>query len=739
MIFKEMILYRKGLLIYGLVLVLINIFLTQLPLTSTFGYEFAAVNGLLLAIIAGLQTFNFINKSEFVIAELIKNLLILFILPFCISMINSMLTMFCSFSDGLAFYLLITTASVFYGTAAAFVIILGLKKFYRIFFFIVIILTAIIPVAEIYYYPQVYFYSPLIGFFPGNIYDEGLSPDWKLFFHQIFVIIISVSIIYFIIKQSKFVLRYKTLFIISILIIVFVFQYIASSLGYTTTFTKLDSILTKKIDTGSSLLHYDNIDSTEAKLIALSTEFYYSELYSQLKIKPSKKINVYLFNNRNQKKKIFGAGNADVAKPWQYSVYISADSWQRTLKHELAHVFTAEFGSGIFKLASGFNAALIEGMAESLDGISNDISIKDLTALAYNNGYVINVESLFKGLSFFKGNSSLAYTYSGTFIQYLTSIYGIEKVKEYYSNGDFESVFNKNISIVRKEFETSISNIELSNQKSMADYYYGRLSIIQKVCPRFVGDRLNEAYEKLSKKDFVEARKLFEEINNKTLNYSSLFGLSEIFNQQNKIDKAIRLVKHDYEKFNGTAYYHNMIFRLGELYALNYQFDSAALCYNKIITDYPNHNLFYLSKTRLSLLATDKLSQYLTGDDSLKLTLLISLNENEYNYNSLPIILDLLKINNIDYKKSLTIFNQNFIVNNIESSFAALKLSEYMLENFDIVNARKYAALGLRFRENNIFFKSIAQQFEKTNWLIKNSEKVLGKFRMFRIDQINNI
>ena len=51
----------------------------------------------------------------------------------------------------------------------------------------------------------------------------------------------------------------------------------------------------------------------------------------------------------------------------------------------------------------------------------------------------------------------------------------------------------------------------------MADYYFGRLSIIQKVCPRFVGDRLNEAYEKLSKKDFAEARKLFEEINYKTM------------------------------------------------------------------------------------------------------------------------------------------------------------------------------------------------------------------------------
>ncbi|MCK7524805.1 MAG: hypothetical protein MZV64_47965 [Ignavibacteriales bacterium] len=119
-----------------------------------------------------------------------------------------------------------------------------------------------------------------------------------------------------------------------------------------------------------------------------------------------------------------------------------------------------------FKLASGFNAALIEGMAESLDGISNDISIKDLTSLAYNNGYVVDVKSLFTGLSFFKGNSTLAYTYSGAFIEYLIKSYGIEKVKQFYNTGDFESVFKTKIEIAQKEFEKSIISPELVKSKT---------------------------------------------------------------------------------------------------------------------------------------------------------------------------------------------------------------------------------------------------------------------------------
>ncbi len=728
MLLKKFLSYKNGLLVYALVLILINIFLTQLPLTSTLGYEFAAFNGLILCIIAGLHTFNSVHKSVFVLSELIKNLLLLFLIPLIISVINSIVTMFCSFIDGIVFYLLIVSVSIVFGTALVFLINIFTVRFSKLLFFAVIILIALIPILEIYFNPQVYFYSPLIGFFPGNIYDEGLSADWKLFFHQLLVITFSFLIIYFILKQKIFVQKFKLLFVAAILIIASLFQFISPYLGYTTTFTKLDSILLKQIESESLILHYDNIDSTEAKLIALNQEFYYSELQTQLNSKPTKLINVYLFNNREQKKRLFGAGNADVAKPWQYSIYISADSWQSTLKHELAHVFTAEFGTGIFKLASGFNAALIEGMAESLDGISNDLSIKYLTSLAYNNGYVVDVKSLFTGLSFFKGNSLLAYTYSGAFIQYLTDKYGIEKVKEFYNTGDFESVFKTKIEVAQKEFNKSIISPELSNKKAMADYYFGRLSIIQKVCPRYIGDRLSKAYQYLSENKFEKAEILFKEINNKTLNYSSLVGLSEIYYQRNKKKDAIQLIFNNYKKFTATAYYNNMIFRLAELYSLNMQNDSAAYYYKKIIEDNPNHQLNYLCNTRLSLLEENKLYEYLDGSDSLKLKILISLNEKEYNYHSLPIIADILQNQSIDYKKSLSIFNKTFIVSNIESSFAAFKLSQYMLENSDFVNARKYAALSLRYKERNLFHIAMQEQFEKASWFLKNSNQVMDNF-----------
>ena len=79
-------------------LIIINIILTQLPLVSTFGYEFAALNGLILTILTGLHTLSFTSKSKYNLAKLIKNLLLLFLIPLIITLVNSALTMFCSFT-----------------------------------------------------------------------------------------------------------------------------------------------------------------------------------------------------------------------------------------------------------------------------------------------------------------------------------------------------------------------------------------------------------------------------------------------------------------------------------------------------------------------------------------------------------------------------------------------------------------------------------------------------------------
>ena len=126
--------------------------------------------------------------------------------------------------------------------------------------------------------------------------------------------------------------------------------------------------------------HFDiyfsaDIPNNLVRIITLEHEYDYEQLAKFFKLEPQSKIISYVFNSNEQKGKYFGSVNADVAKPWLKQVYISADSYSQTLRHELAHVFSAGFGTGIFKVASGLNPALIEGAAVAAAPFYNDNSI----------------------------------------------------------------------------------------------------------------------------------------------------------------------------------------------------------------------------------------------------------------------------------------------------------------------------------------------------------------------------
>lgn len=719
--------FRSGIVLYSFLLALLNLLLIQLPLTGTFGYEFAAINGFLLTIISGFFTLKSISKADYKLSILALNLLIILVVPLVIIIVYSIFTMFCSFCDGLGFYVLIVTTSTLFGSAISFVVDFVLNRFKKTIFLIIIFLVALIPVLEIYFLPQVYFYSPLIGFFPGNIYDEGLSPDLKLLSHQAVVSLFSGLMIFLVIKYRRYFNSKKILLITLIFCLSVAFQYSSSWFGFSTTYSSLENDLNKEISSDQIILHYDKLNEMESEFLKLCAYYYYSELENVLQVKPSKQIHIYIFNSREQKKVLFGAGNADVAKPWQYAIYISADSWEHTLKHELVHIFSAEFGTGPFKLAAGFNPALIEGLAEAIEGTTDEYALKDFTALAFNNIRRIDLNSLFTGLNFFKSNSSLSYSYSGAFIQYLIKKFEIVKVKQFYSNNDFEKTFNANLTSEIKLFENELHNNTILNDYTMADYYFGRLSILQKVCPRFISDRLNVAYIYLNEKKYDEAEKLFKEINQKTTNYSASVGLAEIYVEKNNYKAAIKLLSNDFNKFKNTPYSYFLTIKMCDLYILSDEIEIALFDYNYIIKNNPHKDLVRLAKLRKDLFKNNLIKQYLTGNDSVKFNCVKQLNDSTYNYNSIPILINLFQSQNVNYNNSLSVFNKTFIVDNLESSYAAFRLSKYMLANFDFVNGRKYAALSLRYKEENPFYLVMKENYEMANSFFINNKKISSR------------
>jgi len=503
-------------------------------------------------------------------------------------------------------------------------------------------------------------------------------------------------------------------------------------MGFSTTYGRLRNELPVTLETENFVIHTDNtIPHEELRFIALNQEFYLQRLELYFEVEQKEKIHSFIFRNGIQKKELFGSGNADVAKLWLNNIFISIDSWEHTLKHELAHCVSADFGVGLFRVAAGFNPALIEGIAEAADNSYDDNEIHFLAALAYNNNYKLNVSLLFTGLNFFSNASSLGYIYSGSFIRYLVENYGISKIKKYYATNDFESTYKVQLEEILMDYYAFLEGFGLSGAEDKANYYFGRKALFSKACPRYVSDRLEEGWKMYNINNISGARSTFTEILDKSNNYNALIGLTLCLEKIDSLSSAIELISSEISLFKKNSYKYNLILKLADLKARNENFKEAKVLYSDLVDKNPNKRLRYIADLRIKLSKQPKsLTKYLTGSDYDKYFILKDLNKAKYYYFSFPVLISLSESLQEDYHIFLKQFEKRLIVNDYHSSYGTFLLSKYMMKNFDFLLARKMAGLSMRFRKDANYLNILKENYKKAEWFYTNSDSLLADMKI---------
>jgi hypothetical protein len=714
--------------------IVLNIFLLFIPLTNVFGYEFAAVNALFLFFQGGIFTIaNFKkltenNSQKKILLNLLVGLSLLAIIPVIISCTNSVFTDGCSYIDGFLFYAFITLPSILAGSATGLLIFTVLKKYRRPAFLAIYFILFLIPLLEFYINPQVYFFSPLVGYFPGIIYDEGLSINAQIITYRFFNTLFFSGIFFLSLWGISKSTRYKIILVSSAVAVSILFYLVSPSLGFSTTKGRLASELNIKIETEHFVIHFsERIDENFISIISLQHEFYYSELVEYFKTNPEK-ISSYVFYDRREKKKLLGSENADLAKPWLGQVFTSYENYNSSLKHELAHVFAAQFGKGLLHIADNYNPSLIEGIAMAADPVYGENNLDYMAALAFNNGYSTDLNKLYDHFNFFKQYSSLSYIYAGSFTKYLIDNYGIEKFKILYGDLDFEKVYKKSFKEITDGYFRHLRTIDKSYNVHAANYYFGRKSIFFKVCPRYVTDQIKIGWQKFNDKNFSEARDIFKNSYDLSDDYSALHGYINSLSKLKEKADAIAFLENEIDKFLGTSSYYNLEFRLADLYAEEGNIAKADSMYLQIIKQNPGRNFYYMANTRMTLARDNSsLRLYLTGSEFTKYYILKRQYIKKNDYNLLPVMIDLSKALDEDYRLFRSHINNQYTDETYESSYAFYKLSNYMLENLDFTNARKMAALATRFKEDKNFLYLLEKNQYKILWLQNNHESLLAR------------
>ena len=732
---KKFIYWRYNLIIYSFIIAAFNYLLLQFPLTNVFGYEFAAFNAAFLSLLAGIHTLSLINgvtkENKWDKLHTLRiNYVVFLSIPLLISIINSYFSGFCSFIDGLLFYLVLALPSVIVGGALAFIsfrIFTGLRM---VVFLIMYFLILLVAIGEIYLNHQVYIYNPIFGYFPGTIFDEGISVDVRLaayrFLNLLFFSWISVVIANNILDST---FRRK-IFPLIALVVGGIFFYFSSYFGFSTTTSRIQSELPYNVQSPKFVIHSSGkIPKQTLQYIALNCENYYNELSKYFKANTSLPINIYLFDSRQEQKEIFGSEYADVAKPWLNSVYTSLDNWESTLKHEIAHCFSAVFGTGLFKLAAGFNPALIEGVAEASDAFYDENYIHNLAAVAYNNGQRADIIELFSGISFFKKSSTLAYAYSGSFCKFLIERYGVNKFKELYASNDFKDTYNIQINQLIPAYYDFLASIQKQKQTEKANYYFGRQTIFEKICPRHISNELTKGWDYLNQGNAQKAIEVFEGILQMTKNYSAVVGKAESYEKLEMFKKSISTIEKSLAGFKETNYYYNLSFILANYYLKTGKLASADSIYSELEKLNLNYKIQTLSKMRSLLIQERMISDYMNGSSYDKYHILKRLNLTGYRFYTFPALLELSELLDENYSIFLQQFDINLIGNNEYSSYGLLKLSEYMMKNLDFDRARRIASLAVRFRSNAEQHHLLDANFKKASWLYENGSRILAELK----------
>lgn len=495
------ILLSKKVLIAAVIILLISVLLSLFPLIGTLGFEYSIIIAFCISFVTIFISAEYINLdlrkkypkrkrySDLISTCFFINFFILLI-PFIVGLISSFIKSDCFIKEGIAFFLIITTITVFFASSLGLLIGYVFPK--RGFFVgsLCIILIIIYSLYLLYTEPPVFSYNHIYGLFPGPIYDRIILIDdriltfraaticWGIFF------LLSLKLIHD--YQFKYIgVGTIVLFVITATILS-VYKFYESDLGikYTRDYIQ-NSYFKDHYETEHFLIYFPmgTKVSKNIELIALDHEWQYSELTDYLKVKPKKKIVSYIYADEKARKKVIGAGDTTIANPIQSEIHLVYNYYPHpVLKHELTHVLSSEFGTRFLKISP--KVGLIEGLAVAADWNNSDGFNPDEWSLAMlKSDNLLDIQQII-GLGFWRAPAQMSYTLMGSFVSYLINTYGIEKFKNVYRNGEFD-VYEKDLITLIIEWKDYLNAIEIADYVPlMSKHKFSTPSIFDDRCPR---------------------------------------------------------------------------------------------------------------------------------------------------------------------------------------------------------------------------------------------------------------
>lgn len=517
--------------VVALIAMLVGIALLQTPLFATLGFEHALATAVFASCV-GIDTGSWLARRlckgprpaslfELLLAVGAAKLLAiaLTVVPIALATLRASWRPMCDWQFGVLAEFGMPVISAALGAVVGFTVALtvGAQRpiAARVVPWLALLATAAHGLWRFYAAPPVFSYSPLVGYFPGNLYDEDITLNAAFWWARLDAALVVMAMFTFClwrIDLASLRMQWRGLRLsagprLALMVCAVTSLAVAGMrhqggrLGYAIDASDIDSALGGRIETKHFIIHYDRYAgfADDMNLIAGDHEFRYQQVVAQFGIAPTGKIHSYYFANTAQKARWMGARDVEMAKPWRKEIYLDhRDFPHSSLRHEIAHIVAGAAGDSLFAISARrvaglpllVNPGLIEGMAVALDwpgSYDRTQTPHQAMRVMQAMGVDPSINDLLS-LGFLSLSSARSYTTAGSFLRYLLDTYGAEKVRAYYHNGgDLSAAFGRSAGDIVVGWRNMLSKVEVSDAAIAANKERFRGgSVFARPCPHAI-------------------------------------------------------------------------------------------------------------------------------------------------------------------------------------------------------------------------------------------------------------
>jgi hypothetical protein len=204
------------------------------------------------------------------------------------------------------------------------------------------------------------------------------------------------------------------------------------------------------------------------------------------------RLTAYVFADANQKRRLMGAADTSIAKPWRREVYVQVAGYPHpVLGHEVAHVLAGTFARGPFRVAGGMgglipNPGLIEGIAVATSPDDDELTDGQWARAMLELGTLPDTRNIFS-LGFLGQNADKSYTVAGAFVDWVMTRWGPGTVQAWYGGASLETLAGQTWGEIDQSFRAWLRTLTMPPEAlAYARAKFERPSVWARTCPHVV-------------------------------------------------------------------------------------------------------------------------------------------------------------------------------------------------------------------------------------------------------------